>query len=623
MFFTSLVLPSVGVFGQVRKGSAVANSNAASRKCSGAWTGSITYSRTQSNTDTSTIPRVSGRGEDKRKWEMKYDYKASVAVTESPEKNGSSIGTATVTHNFSSEETSTAVEKNSCDQGKTWRDMRGVFTSKSETTGNEKAVANVSVGVNTDGTYRVSVGIEQIVGKSKGSTTSSFSGQCTPKEGKNQTTPETPMGIDGQGLTSSGTDNIDPSDPNRISGSFSQTVVGITETITWTLQKCGAPLRLTDLKFEDMKFPNWNDWQEINEILGTTDGNLVKIKAKVLNTTGETKYADLMFKETYKGDKWDGARPDGLLPNGEISVRLGPGEEKEIEVVWDSSGFAWFDDGRPRYVQRLKIELAEDGKKVDEMTRNLKVTPKPVLLAHGIWSNYLIWELWQNFFTTLHSYDWKAYAIGEKSGKGAFQMGGSFMSTNFTNNMYDNSTQLGNYIKYAQEEENAWHVDIVAHNLGGLAARHYIHTFMQTYPDGRPQVSHLLLLGTPNLGSQCFDIYNATLNLAGTPVEAVRQMTQGHAIEFNRTVVNQKGVKFSALAGSEDSILCGSVLPNDDVVSVASAIWRIKDNKTVNESHTDLLSPKNLNEFVKPRLAIGPKGNHNPAAPDLIDMPNK
>jgi hypothetical protein len=32
--------------------------------------------------------RVSGRGEDKRNWEMKYDYKAQVAVIESPEKKG-------------------------------------------------------------------------------------------------------------------------------------------------------------------------------------------------------------------------------------------------------------------------------------------------------------------------------------------------------------------------------------------------------------------------------------------------------------------------------------------------------------------------------------------------------
>src|SRR5690606_20706124 len=189
------------------------------------------------------------------------------------------------------------------------------------------------------------------------------------------------------------------------------------------LQKCGAPLRLTDVAFEDMKFPNWNDWGEISEEKGTIDGNLVKIKATVLNASGETKYADIKFKETYKGDKWDGAKPDGTLENGEVSVRLEPGEEREVEMVWDSSGYSWYDDGRPRLVQRIKAELEENGKKVDEMTKNLKVAPKPVVLVHGLWSNWKAWETWQNILTTSHSYDWKAFPVGERPDKGIMNTG--------------------------------------------------------------------------------------------------------------------------------------------------------------------------------------------------------
>jgi hypothetical protein len=37
-------------------------------------------------TDNKTVKRVSNRGEDKREWEMKYNYKASVAVIEAPKK---------------------------------------------------------------------------------------------------------------------------------------------------------------------------------------------------------------------------------------------------------------------------------------------------------------------------------------------------------------------------------------------------------------------------------------------------------------------------------------------------------------------------------------------------------
>jgi pimeloyl-ACP methyl ester carboxylesterase len=100
-----------------------------------------------------------------------------------------------------------------------------------------------------------------------------------------------------------------------------------------------------------------------------------------------------------------------------ISVNLKGGEQREVEMVWDSSGYAWFDDGRPRLVQRIKAELEESGKKSDELTKNLKVAPKPLVLVHGLWSNWKAWESWQNILTTSHSYDWKAYAVGESRKK--------------------------------------------------------------------------------------------------------------------------------------------------------------------------------------------------------------
>jgi pimeloyl-ACP methyl ester carboxylesterase len=53
--------------------------------------------------------------------------------------------------------------------------------------------------------------------------------------------------------------------------------------------------------------------------------------------------------------------------------------------------------------------LEENGKKTDELTKNLKVAPKPVVLVHGLWSNWRAWESWQNILTTAHSYDWKAF----------------------------------------------------------------------------------------------------------------------------------------------------------------------------------------------------------------------
>lgn len=590
----------------------------AASACSAAWTGTVSYRRSQSQGETKTVERVSGRGQDTRKWEMKYEYNARLAVVESAERDGSSVGRATINHSFSSIEQVDAVEKNSCDRGKTWRDMRGTSTSKTVASANAAETANVSVGVNDDGTYSVSVGLPQIRGSVSGETTSSYSGQCTPKEGRTLTTPPSETTIDGQSLTSDGSHRISPDDPNRISGSYTLTLPGnTTETITWSLQKCGAPLRITDLRFEDMRFPNWDDWHEISEQAGTIDGNFVKIKATILNASGESKSGTVRFKETYKGDKWDGARPDAALSDAEISVRLDAGEEREVEMVWDSSGYSWYDDGRPRYLQRIKAELEEKGKKIDEMTKSLKVAPKPLVLVHGLWSNWRAWETWQNILTTAHSYDWKAFPVGEKPDKGVMNTGGSFLSTQPTNSIAENARELERYIKYAQEDRNAWHVDIVAHSMGGLISRYYVAQIMDARsPDGRPKVSRLIMLGTPNMGSPCADVMDLAFELTGNRVEAVRQLRQDHAEGFNRINTARKGVKFSALAGNPLPTMCKSVVWNDGVVSVPSAKWTIKDTAESKNLHTDLTGTEDFSSFVKPRLAIGPKGDHNPAAPE-------
>jgi hypothetical protein len=157
--------------------------------------------------------------------------------------------------------------------------------------------------------------------------------------------------------------------------------------------------------------------------------------------------------------------------------------------------------------------------------------------------------------------------------------------------------------------------------MGGLISRHYIHQFMESNsPDGRPQIAHLAMLGTPNMGSPCADVMNTAFELVGKNVEAVRQLRQDVAEEFNRVNVNRKGVKFSVLAGDPLPTMCKSVVWNDGVVPVQSAIWRIRDNAKSKSLHTDLTGTSDFSSFVKPRLAIGPKGNHNPETPAASQM---
>ncbi|CAN5480446.1 hypothetical protein BH10ACI2_BH10ACI2_08260 [soil metagenome] len=618
LFFTSLFCSNF--VGQTPKSSTVA-AKTAKAKCSGAWTGNITFTRTQTLSDNKNTKRVSNRGKDTRNWRMNYDYKASVAVLDSPDGAGANIGKASVEHKMSSIENSQADEENSCDRGKTFQSMSGTFVSRSEVKGQASHVdASVSVGVNSDGTYSVSVGIPQIEGTVSGSESAAYSGQCTKKEGFSKNLADTPTKVDGHSMTSDGHDRVDPANADQLSGSYSQSYPGgVQETISWNLKRCGGPLRITDIQFADMKYPDWNRWQEITDQVGTIDGNLVKIKAKVLNSSGETKYADLRFKETYKGDKWDAARPDAELSDSVMSVRVEPNSEETVEMVWDSSGYAWFDDGRPRLVQRIKAELEENSKKIDEMTKNLKVAPKPLVLVHGLWSNWRAWETWQNILTTSHSYDWKAFPVGEKPEKGVMNTGGGFMSEDQTGSIGDNAHQLETYIKYAQEDRNAWHVDLVAHSMGGLISRWYIDQVMtNNSEDGRPRVSHLVMLGTPNMGSPCADVMDIAFGMIGKSVEAVRQLQPDYVEGFNRVHTQRKGVKFSSLAGNPIPVMCKSIVPNDGVVSVPSAHWKIKDTGLSNSLHTDLTGTKDFSDFVKPHLAIGPKGDHNPEIPDAV-----
>jgi hypothetical protein len=158
---------------------------------------------------------------------------------------------------------------------------------------------------------------------------------------------------------------------------------------------------------------------------------------------------------------------------------------------------------------------------------------------------------------------------------------------------------------------------VVAHSIGGLIARYYIQNVMPHDPDDfRPQISHLVMLGTPNQGSPCADLMDSAFQLAGKNVEALRQLRTDVVNRFNGVVFNHKGVKFSALAGNPLPMMCYKNEVNDGFVHVSSAIYRVKDNARTGSIHTDMTGTSDFSSFVKPHLAIGPKGDHNPVPPD-------
>jgi pimeloyl-ACP methyl ester carboxylesterase len=590
---------------------------AAAAQCEGGWSGTVEYARHQANSNSKTVTRVSGKGTQTTDWSMNYDYTAQIAVRPAPDAEYS-LGRANINLSSVSTETINSNDQTICPHERTMRQMSGTSVSKSQTRANASGLeAGVDITTDTGGTYTVSVRLPEVAGTASGSNSASFSGQCKRKEATNQQIADMPTTVEAMRFSSSGEDRTQPSDPNRLSGAHSVTSFGVTESLRWNLRRCGGDLRLVDLEFEDMRFPTWDAWKAITEQTGTIDGNIVRFTATVANDGPDEKAATVKFRDTYKGDKWDGARPDGLL--GEVSINVPAGAQREVQFRWDSSGYAWFDDGRPRLVQRIKAEVEDRGKKIDDMTRNLKVAPKPLVLVHGLWSNWKAWESWQNILTTSHSYDWKAFPVGERPEHGRMNTGEEMGNFGPTNTIAQNAIELANYVRYTQKDRNAWHVDLVAHSMGGLISRRYIHATMPIYPDGKPQVSHLVMLGTPNMGSRCADLISAPLELAGRPMEALRELRPGVVETFNAENFERKGVPFSILAGNPLPPACYMLSLNDGVVPLPSAKWTITDNETQAILHTSMTGTEPFSSFVKPRVALGPgkqaEGRSQPAAP--------
>lgn len=597
-------LPAFAVILMLSGAAVPAMARTAAPKCTGGWAGSVTYSRNQAHSNSKTEKRVSGTGTETTNWSMTYDYVAQVAVRATPNPD-ISAALANVSLSSISTETRAAEDRHICPHERTARSMSGSFVTKSETRASGSGMeADVHVGMNSDGSYSVGVRLPEMKGTVSGSETASYSGQCTPKKGVNNSIADMPTTIDAVVFSSGGDDRVPPADPDRISGSYSVSALGVTESLGWSLRRCGGALRLVDMKFEDMRFPTWEAWQEIVEQKGTIDGNIVRITAIVANDGPDEKSTTVKFRDTYKGDKWDGARPDGLL--GEISVTVPSGEQREAVFEWDSSGYSWYDDGRPRLVQRIRAEIDDAGKKADDMTRNLKVAPKPLVLVHGLWSTWQAWEVWQNILTTSHSYDWKAFPVGEKPEHGRMRTGEKLLNLEPTNTIDQNAQELARYVDHAQKDRNAWHVDIVAHSMGGLISRRYIHAAMPSYADGKPQVSHLVMLGTPNMGSRCADLISVPLELDGRSMEALRELRPSVVEKFNAVNTERKGVEFSVLAGNTLPAVCYMLSANDSVVTVPSATWTITDVVQQRILHTDMTGTEGFSSFVKPRVAIGP-----------------
>lgn len=181
-----------------------------------------------------------------------------------------------------------------------------------------------------------------------------------------------------------------------------------------------------------------------------------------------------------------------------------------------------------------------------------------------------------------------------------------------------NALNLRAYVEGVRHQENAWHVDLVAHSMGGLISRFYLSNLMrETSDDGYPVVNHFAMLGTPNLGSPCANISSA-LGWQQVMIELRPDVVRA----YNRMWTQPRAIPFSIYAGDPLANTCHVLVHGDGVVPLPSALAidpvgpRFARQDTQIILHTDMtVSQYDFTQYVLPLLNGGPDRAHETSYP--------
>ncbi|HEU5088633.1 MAG TPA: alpha/beta fold hydrolase, partial [Roseiflexaceae bacterium] len=382
-----------------------------------------------------------------------------------------------------------------------------------------------------------------------------------------------------------------------------------TASVSWGARRMG----ITDVKFQQQQVPS-KSWVDVPPE-GTVDGNKVRIIARFENPTHNTVPGPVRFVDDETGE---------LLPKGELPLSLAPNTSAELTYEWDTQGWAW-NDGRGAGAhpdRRIRIELGPPDEAYDTIIQPIVVRAKPVVMVHGLNSNAATWASYPAFLQAANR-TWKGYAVD------TMRTGNDVADQQASNTIVSNAFELAKFIEQVRAREQAWHVDVVAHSMGGLITRQYIHSFMQTAPsvDDQPLVRHLAMLGTPNQGSVCALGLAAINEFLDIPnLNAPIELTPDVVANFNRQVTNERNVKFSVIAGNNFPFPCVPLAmaiftPSDLVVTVKSAHHTYSDIGLTPKHHVAMTGDKGIFDlWVVPHLAIGRGGEPSQRAAELAGM---
>ncbi|MBP1468740.1 alpha/beta fold hydrolase, partial [Candidatus Chloroploca sp. M-50] len=299
---------------------------------------------------------------------------------------------------------------------------------------------------------------------------------------------------------------------------------------------------------------------------GTVEGNTVRATVKVTNCQEDPISGEVALSHGTP-------RADATIP---------PLSDLEVTLSFNTDGLAWINGQRPTQPYTISASFTPAGGPANASEAvTFTVRPRPVILVHGYNSDPGMWADYQGeqILGSSELEDIVTYTVPRINT-------GSHGAP--TNTIDQNAYELSRVVERARREQGADQVDIIAHSMGGLISRRYLHAYAKD-----ASVHQLIMLGTPNGGSVSAGfiaigcgIFNLALldrDLPQIPCRspAVQELTVSSVISFNSNNVERQDARFYAIAGQYD---CSQALPvsnpievpypNDIIVSIES-VFRI------------------------------------------------
>jgi pimeloyl-ACP methyl ester carboxylesterase len=282
---------------------------------------------------------------------------------------------------------------------------------------------------------------------------------------------------------------------------------------------------------------------------------------------------------------------------GECTIEAG--RDRCDSEAFDTLGWSW--DAGGMLVQQRAVR-ASSGEKTLANSPSIPVATRPVVLVHGLNSDWRAWEKYLGPDGYLAQAGIRGFAVGDGQVEGMMNTGRLDQPTAKTNTIAENAVILAEYVAGVKRLTGAQKVDLVVHSMGGLISRYYIDRLMSGN-----EVAQLIMLGSPMTGSDCANLPSAL----GFYLPATLEIRPNYVTGvFNQQVTRRHGIAFYALAGTlivEAIKSPCTPVPTDLAVSQSSVEAIPLHVSEMPILHMELTtSDRVFEEFVKPLLQVPP-----------------